>query len=58
MEFLFSALGMILIMGMFISFVVILGTLQAEDEAERRKSIRAQERQNRGESSGEEKQIS
>jgi len=58
MEFLYSALGMILIMGIFISFIVMLGTLQAEEEAERRKSIRAQERQNRGESSGEEKQIS
>ena len=46
MEFIFSALAMIFIAGIFVSFVVICGTLQAEEEAEKRESIRAQARQN------------
>lgn len=40
MEFILSGVAMIFIAGVFVSFVVALGTLRVEEEAERRKSIR------------------
>ncbi len=46
MTYLLSALAMIFVMGIFISFVVICGTLQAEEEAEKRKVVKAQARRN------------
>ena len=39
-ESFFSMLGMIFIMGIFVSFVVLLGTLRAKEEAERRRAMR------------------
>lgn len=46
MELFFSALAMIFIAGIFVSFIVVCGTLQAEEEAEKRETIRAQARRN------------
>lgn len=46
MTYLLSAVAMIFLMGIFISFIVICGTLQAEEEAEKRKVIKAQAKRN------------
>lgn len=47
MEFILSGAAMIFIAGVFISFVVALGTLRVEEEAERRKSIKEEARKER-----------
>ncbi len=52
MEFLLSGVAMIFIAGVFISFVVALGTLRVEEEAERRKSIREEVRKARDQAQG------
>ncbi|CAN5896178.1 hypothetical protein BH11VER1_BH11VER1_02280 [soil metagenome] len=45
MEFFLSALAMVLIAGIFVSFIVVCGTLQAAEEAEKREKIRAYARE-------------
>ena len=40
LESFLSLLGMIFIMGFFVSFIVLLGTFRAKEEAERRKAVR------------------
>lgn len=47
MEFILSGVAMIFIAGVFVSFVVALGTLRVEEEAERRKSIKEEARKER-----------
>ncbi len=42
MEIFLSGVAMIFVAGLFVSLVVVCGTLQAEEEAEKRKVIRAQ----------------
>lgn len=46
METFFTGVAMIFIAGLFVSFVVICGLLKAEEEAEKRKTMRAHARRN------------
>ena len=54
MDFILSFVGMIFVMGIFISLVVICGTLQAEEEAKRRQTARDQLKRSGAKGSGDE----